>query len=431
MRDPSMEQTGIPLQTTRAISDDISISPGERTILRELAKQVAELAARPCEEEKKKLWIMHNDLHLVRPLVFCDPEMGWNEIIGQNQILCKKPLLRVWEMILMKEIYWATQLQDDRVIEPFLNVPYDYVDMGWGLKEKVHQQNDRGSYVWDPPLTNYDEDFNKLRFQRIEVDIEKTQRIVGLANDVLGDILTVRLRGVWWWTLGMTWSYILLRGLENLMVDMMVNPDGVHKLMTFLRDGTMQFIDFLENKGLLALNTGGAYVGSGGFGWTSQLPQTGFNPDKIHTRDMWGFGESQETVGVSPEMFEEFIFPYQLPILERFGLNCYGCCEPLDLRWHVVKKVPRLRRVSVSPWSDRALMAEYLQNKYVLSMKPSPTPLAMSEIDETVIRAGLRKDIKATRGCHVEIIMKDNHTLGNNPNNAVRWCSIAKEEVER
>jgi len=53
MRDPSMEQTGIPLQTTHAISGDISISSDERKILHELAKQVAELAARPCEEEKR------------------------------------------------------------------------------------------------------------------------------------------------------------------------------------------------------------------------------------------------------------------------------------------------------------------------------------------------------------------------------------------
>ena len=75
---------------------------------------------------------------------------------------------------------------------------------------------------------------------------------------------------------------------------------------------------------------------------------------------MWGFGESQETVGVSPEMFAEFVLPYQLPILERFGLNCYGCCEPLDKRWEYVKQIPRLRRVSVSPWSNRAFMAERL-----------------------------------------------------------------------
>ena len=45
-------------------------------------------------------------------------------------------------------------------------------------------------------------------------------------------------------------------------------------------------------------------------------------------------------------MFAEFVLPYQLPILERFGLNCYGCCEPLDQRWSTLKQ---LRRASVSP----------------------------------------------------------------------------------
>ncbi|MDP7287961.1 MAG: hypothetical protein QGH94_08205, partial [Phycisphaerae bacterium] len=76
---------------------------------------------------------------------------------------------------------------------------------------------------------------------------------------------------------------------------------------------------------------------------TDELPQADFT-GRVRLIDMWGFCESQETVGVSPEMFEEFVFPYQMPILERFGLNCYGCCEPLDNRWHVVKRFPRLRR---------------------------------------------------------------------------------------
>jgi hypothetical protein len=34
-------------------------------------------------------------------------------------------------------------------------------------------------------------------------------------------------------------------------------------------------------------------------------------------------------------------------------------------------------------------------------------------------------------GCNVEILMKDNHTIGNNPQNVVRWVQIAKEEAER
>ena len=34
-----------------------------------------------------------------------------------------------------------------------------------------------------------------------------------------------------------------------------------------------------------------------------------------------------------------------------------------------------------------------------------------------------------TRGCVVEIIMKDNHTIGSRPENVVQWCRIAKEEA--
>jgi hypothetical protein len=30
----------------------------------------------------------------------------------------------------------------------------------------------------------------------------------------------------------------------------------------------------------------------------------------------------------------------------------------------------------------------------------------------------------------VEIIMKDNHTIGRRPENVVRWCQIAKQEAE-
>ncbi len=55
----------------------------------------------------------------------------------------------------------------------------------------------------------------------------------------------------------------------------------------------------------------------------------------------------------------------------------------------------------------------------------------MPEIDEAAIRAGLREALENTRGCVVEMIMKDNHTLAGRPENAVRWCRIAKEEIER
>ena len=402
----------------------------EAEVLRGLAGQVAELAARPIESEKRALWYAHNALHTTRPVIFCDPENGWNEIIPEDQLKCAHELSRTWEMALRKEIYWGSSMGDDRVIEPFFNIPYTYEESDWGMHDDKVGGLEGGSYTWEAPLKEYERDLPRLNFPVIRVDHKATTRNLDLAQSIFGDLLQVRIRGVWWWTLGMTWTLITLRGLESFMTDFHLFPDNLKKLMAFLRDGHLAKLDFLESENLLGLNNDGTYVGSGGFGYTTELPQKDFDGTHVRTMDMWGFGESQETVSVSPEMFEEFIFPYQLPVLDRFGLNCYGCCEPLDLRWEVIKRIPRLRRVSVSPWSDVRKMSDFLQDRYIYSRKPAPTDIAVFKPDWGTIRNELREFCRLTRNNRVEIIMKDNHTLGRNPENARTWCSIARQEAE-
>lgn len=431
MKDLSTEQTASGLSTMGGMDGTLGATSREKRVLRDLAAKVAELAARPIEEEKKRLWTNHNDLRPTRPLVFCDPENGWNEIITQDQMRCESPLFRLWEMTLRKEAFWGETMRDDRVIEPWFSIPWQSSDSGYGLVETILKTDPQGAYTWTWPIRDYESDFHRLRFPEILVDADRTMKIRDVANEIFGDILRVRIKGTWWWTLGMTWDFIKLRGLENLMTDMLLHPEWVHRLMEFLCQAAHRKLDFLESRGLLSLNTEGTYVGSGGFGWTTQLPAPGFDDQKVRTIDMWGFAESQETLGVSPAMFNEFVFPYQKTILERFGLNCYGCCEPLDKRWEFVKSIPRLRRVSVSPWSDVEVMAELLKADFVMSLKPSPVSLAQPHIDEDSIRRELRRDLRTTKECRVEVIMKDNHTLGNNPENAVRWVTIAREEAER
>ncbi len=422
------DQTQATLSTQGEIAADLTISAKDREILRRLGSQVAQLAARPIEQEKRDLWYRLNALEPTRPLVFCDPENGWNEIIILGQLECAGELARRWEMTLRKEVFWGTEMRDDRVIEPCFNVSHVYVESDWGMHETKIGGQDGGSYVWDAPLKSYD-DMDQLHFPQITVDQDATARVLELANETLGDLLTVHLKTAWWWTLGMTWTLVNIRGLEQMMYDMFDHPGELHQLMAFLRDGHLAKLDFLEQNGLFSLNNDGTYVGSGGFGWTHELPQPDFD-GHVRTCDMWGFGESQETVGVSPQMFAEFVFPYQLPILERFGLNCYGCCEPLDKRWHIVQQIPNLRRVSVSPWADLARMAEMLGDRYIYSMKPRPTDLAMDGFDEDRIRAELREALRVTRDCRVEVIMKDNHTIRNDPQRVIRWVQIAREEAE-
>jgi len=408
---------------------DERIAPAERDILRRLAAHVAELADRPIEAEKRALWTAHNDLRPARPLLFIDPENGWREIITPDFLQCTGDLARAWEYRLRKEIHWGEAIRDDRVIEPCFNVGWVYTRTNWGLSEVVHGGADGGARRWDPPITNLD-DLTGLRFPTIIVDRPATNRLTDLADDLFGDLLPVRRRAAWYWTTGLTWEAIKLRGLNQMMLDMYDHPAGLHRLMAFLRDGTMDLINHLEQGGLYTLNNEGDYVGSGGFGWTTGLPAPGFD-GHVRTRDLWVLSESQETVGVSPTMFDEFVFPYQLSLVERFGLVCYGCCEPVDGRWHVVRRIPNLRRVSVSPWTDRARMAEALGDRYVYSLKPHPGLLAAPSLDEDAIRADIRDALTKAAGCHLEIIMKDNHTLRRQPERAARWVHLARQEIDR
>lgn len=87
----------------------------------------------------------------------------------------------------------------------------------------------------------------------------------------------------------------------------------------------------------------------------------------------------------------------------------------------------------MSPWANAEKMAGFLSDQYVFSAKPNPAYIAVPEIDKTVVRADLRRIIEPAHRhhCHLELVMKDNHTLGGNPMNAVNWCRIAREEIRR
>jgi hypothetical protein len=406
------------------------MTPADRDVLRRLAEKVASIAASSRMTEIRVLWTRLNRLEKVRPLVFCDPENGWNEIITEAQMCCRGKLARRWEMDLRKEIFWGEFMDDDKPVEPFFDVPYTVSPDDWGFQAVYHKTEALGSYVWEGAIKDYAADLKKLHSPHFEIDWETTQGCLAIARDVLGDLLTVRLKGIWWWSLGLTWPAVTFRGLQNVLCDFLDHPDELKELLDRICRGHLDKLDYLEANHLLSLNNDGTYVGSGGFGFSDQLPQPDFR-GQVRTCDLWGFTESQETVSVSPRMYEEFIFPFEKPIMDRFGLTCYGCCEPLHGRWQVVQRHHGLRRVSCSPWINVEQMAQNLGDRYIFSLKPNPAALAVPEVDTEALRRSLRETLAKTRGCIVELIMKDNHTLANRPENALAWCHIAKEEAEK
>lgn len=438
------EHLNIRVNYNNADYSDLNFSKEDKAILRELGKEVSELASKPIMDEKKRLWTKHNKLEETRPVILADPENGWNEIITEDMVKCKNDIARHWEVTLRKLIFWGKEMNDDYVIEPVFDVPHVYKEQNWTTLDYLNKRkkdkeftvssgsykDDGGSYEIKAILEDYS-DLDKIVEPTIEVDYDLTEQLLSIAKEIFDGYLEARIRTVWFWSAGgLTDELAFLRGMDNIFYDFYDYPDELHQLMKILRDGTIKKLKFFESNNLLSTNNDYGFVGSGGLGYIDTLPQEDF-AGNIRLKDMWGLAESQITVGVSPEMFKEFIFPYQKDIMELFGLTCYGCCEPMDDRFEIVKAAKNLRRVSVSPWADKEIMAELLGKDYIYSAKLSPSYLAVPNMDEDVVRDEIRNLLKITKDKTIlELHMKDNHTLGNNPKNITRWVEIVREEIE-
>jgi hypothetical protein len=415
---------------------DLRFPEADKRILRELALQVAEVAHRPVMEERKELWKNHNALRETRPLLLCDPENGWNEIITDNQVQCANSIARHWEVDLRKRLFWGNQMGDDYVVEPVFNSIHIYKEPSWGIEglEKqatvFHAMQDGGAYHIETILEDFEAQFDKIEEPEISIDRPLTEKVHAIARDLFDDILTTRLNTWWFWSTGPTDEYVRLRGMENMMLDFYDEPEYVHKTMQLIQNWTIRRLEFFEKNDLLTLNNDGSYVGSGSQGFTDELPASDFN-GTVRIKDMWGLSESQVSVGVSNPMFEEFIFRYQQPVMERFGLSCYGCCEPMHERIDIVRRTKNLRRVSVSPWADKEIMAQKLGRDFIYSAKPNPSFLTLEHIDEEASRKEVRHILDVARDSCLELVMKDNHTLGRNPNNIKDFVKIAREEISR
>jgi len=409
---------------------NMQIDQDERAVLRELARQVAEHAARPINAARERLWRDHNALRPTRAAVLVSPEGGWRDCVRDEDLRCTGDPARSFERQLRQRLFRAERIGDDMPITANFDVGW-LIDRGdYGVPVPHVRTEDLGSYHWQAPIRT-PADTGKLRPRSIRVGHEATRLRLERAREALGDILNVRLHGWPVWTVGLTWDLVLLRGLDQVMLDLYDEPGLVHELMAFLRDEKDRELDLYEREGVVPLNNGpDDMVGSGGLGCSDELPAAG-HAGAVRIGDVWGLAESQEFVGVGPEQFAEFALPYQLPLINRFGLACYGCCEPLDRKFDVVlPAVPRLRRVSVSPWCDRAVAAEKLAGRYVYSWKPNPALVCAPKVDWAAVERSIRETLRIASACRVEMVLKDTHTFCGDATRPGRWAQIALRAAE-
>lgn len=403
------------------------LSNSDRTILRDTARQLAEFAVSPAMQERRELWRRLNSLERVRPLV-CIQGGTAGDDPNRPVPRCEDAWARGLEADMLNRMYHHKSMGDDVLVNPTIRTP---IVMEWGdpeVRGSTTRPEEAGGAshfnsvldgnsspeIWKMPVVTYDAKTSKANWEKV-------------AN-ILGDVVPVVQDKVWFHWFAPVDQFITLRGLEETMMDMIDRPDFVHAWIKRLTDYQIDQLEQLEKLGLLDLNNGANYVGPGGMGVTDELPQGGFD-GKVRAKDQWSHAATQIFSEVSPAMHAEFAVPYERRYLEQFGLASYGCCEPLHKKVDILRCIPNLRRISMSPWVDSAIGAEAIGKDYIFSFKPNPSYLAMDRWDEAPARAQLEKALQDTqrRGCVTEVILKDLQTIRGDSRRILEWARMAIE----
>lgn len=416
----------------------MSVSRHDQDILRKLAERKAEIAARPIQKQRREMWTRLNRLEKVKPMVWLN-EVPWHEMnVGGEltlQLQTSDQFLRDIEWGLRSELYQWEHMPGDMIVEPEIDSPPAIKNTGFGIKEDVEaikQDQNSGIISRHFKIQIQDEkDIEKIKDPVITHDPKLSEEKYRILNGIFDGVIPVRktgLRGFWFapWDELIRWI-----GVEEALTDMALRPDYIHAVISRLVEAYLKMLDQYEQLGLLALNNNNTRIGSGAYGYTDQLPQKGFNAAMIKTNDLWGCATAQIFSDVSPEMHWEFALQYEMRWLNRFGLNYYGCCEPLHNKLEILKRVPRLRKISVSTWMDVKRAVKEAGGKYVFSLKPNPAYLAEDAWRPDLARKELETKLDIMRGCPVEIIMKDISTLRYEPKRLWDWAKIAMDTAEK
>ena len=403
------------------------MSRTDSEILRELAFRYLAVCQAGEQERRRDLWRRHNSLVETQPPIYVRA-FAWAEM-PESRLECQDAFYHPYESLLRQSLLRAT-FEDDFIFEPWVTVDAAWVthpDGIWGLPVEWRGREHGGAGVWRAPIQE-PEDLARLVEPHHEIDEQETERRLDRLGQAIGDIIPINLDRApiyRMWNADISTQLAYLRGLEQVMWDMVDRPQWLHELLTLMRDGILRTHAEAEAAGDWAL----CDHQNQALPYAQELDDPAANSPSVTRDRLWTFCASQETTGVGPAMYDEFMLQYQIPIMAPFGLSAYGCCEDLTRKIDLLRQIPNLRRIAVSPMADVARCAEQIEKDYVFSYRPSPADMVSYRFDPQRVRDILTRDLQACRECHVDITLKDVETVQGDPERVRRWVRITREVI--
>lgn len=419
-----------------------SLPKADTIRLRQLADRQAEIAALPIMEARKQLWTDMNDAKPgARPPFAIESWTFDRDFMPESLLQCESALGKGLERNFLRNIRHHEILNDDHVCP-------DYIATGWhvsgdefGIEINTEYIADSEGvttgYHFDCPIQDLAKDgYDMVKPSTFSVNRESTKANIDFLGNTFGDIMPIKLQSGVYGITCLTQRLMRLMSMETFFMAMYDCPDKLHGIMGLMRDNAIRKAKWAEEEGLLVLNNENQCTCGTCFNFTTLLPKGKCTPGKVKLSDMWAGMDSQETVGVSPELFHEFIYPYYAEMATLFGLVYWGCCEPVDPIWEMsLSKLPNLKAVSISRWANEEYMADVLDGRgIVYSRKPDPNLLGVSrELNEEAWRSELRDTLQlvAPRNIPLEFVVRDVYSVHGNLDKPRRAVEIAREEIHR
>ncbi|MBQ3177464.1 MAG: hypothetical protein IJB52_06560 [Clostridia bacterium] len=408
----------------------MNISPNDRETLRTLAAQYMTYALSEKNNEKRELWRALNNLHMQKPMITID-QMPWHELNVDGCLNCtvEDPYFRGVEWHLRTELYKWEHLPADMVLNPYIILSRPVSNTGFGMTTKRLDHDSGGSIMCHLFEDQFEEieDVEKIQTPVLSLNPSAEAEILAAAHDLFDGIAPFKWGGIM--PHSGLWDQITFwKGVENCYIDLLDRPELIHAILDRYTNAFLTQLDQINKLGVYDIVSNYCHCS---YTFSDRLPTSDCDPDHPTSYDGWTFSMAQLFTSVSPAINEEFEVPYMSKIFSHFGSVYYGCCERLDDRLEIIDRMPNIRKISCSPWSDREHFAANLPKKYIMSNKPNPSYLADFYFDEEVVRKDLRRTISAAKahGLGLELLLKDISTIRNDPARLWRWSEIALEET--
>ena len=394
--------------------------------VRSLAEQVMALAQSPEYELRRQRWRNANErCGGDRAPVWCRPAGVWSEILPQDSLTCTDALCRRIEYALRQHLY-KDWVGDDHIVEPWWGVPAAWhcsQEHTWGLPTHVSLATTAdGGFRYHHPVETPDQ-YERISVPDFTLDREATDRNAARLQELLGEVMPVRVTGGP--PLGPQLGTYLeqLRGMMPLMEDLALRPHLVHRAMAKLTEGVLRAARAAEDGGLLATNHHEPMFCS--------APVGEMSPDgKVALHNLWAAANSQEFDEVSPAMQEEFLLSYQKVLFQQYGAAQYGCCEDLSTKVDMVLRIPNLRIFVCSFWTDLDRVIQGCGRNVTIMWRQSSAQVTLPD-DLSEHRRHLEDGLQRLQGCHYQIVLREIQTLCGRQERLRDWARLTIELAEK